>query len=68
MAPPVVTFNEVCRHFPLPWEGQGVPLGAAVLDVGAKFKVTVLAWMYRARLQGCWLENKSKIDRPGMEY
>lgn len=68
MAPPVVTFNEVCRHFPLLWEGQGVPLGAAVLDVGAKFKATVLAWMYRARLQGCWLENKSKIDRPGMEY
>ena len=68
MAPPVVTFNEVCRHVPLLWEGQGVPLGAAVLDVGAKFKVTVLAWMYRARLQGCWLENKSKIDRPGMEY
>lgn len=68
MAPPVVTFNEVCRHFPLLWEGQRVPLGAAVLDVGAKFKVTVLAWMYRARLQGCWLENKSKIDQPGMEY
>lgn len=33
-----------------------------MLDVGAKFKVTVLAWMYRARLQGCWFENKSKID------
>lgn len=65
---PVMTDSEVCRHFPLPWKGRGVPLGAAVLDVSAKFRVTVPAWMYHAKLQGCWLENKSKIDRPGMEY
>ena len=68
MAPPVVTDNEVCRHFPLLWERWGVPLGATVLDVGAEFKVTVPAWMYHARLQGCWLENKSKIDQPGIEF